>query len=180
VGGRLAALVLLFLGQVHGREPGLEDLARINQALQGWLRLIDADRLHLVVDRQEGEVRLQHGRAVLRACPVLADSLGPCPAVLAELHLRVRRYRPSDPWSEIAAGPFDWEQNLALQATDACALYFTNRMLIYASREWERPRSPALQVAAGDLRALYGACVPGVPLVVLPPRWNEEIDDGEP
>lgn len=56
------------------REPAAPHLPGINQALRAWLRLIETDRPYLVVDRAAGEVRLQHGRAVLRACPVLADS----------------------------------------------------------------------------------------------------------
>ena len=175
----LVVLLLLSARTGYGLEPVEEELVRINRALRDWLRLVETDRLHLVVDRPAREVRLQHGRAVLRNCPVRSDSLGDRELALAELRLHLRRYRPSDPWSPIAGGPFDWEQVLAEQATDNCALYFSNQLLIYAADTWGQPRAPALRIATGDLRALYEACAPGTPLVVLPLHWNEEPGNGE-
>jgi hypothetical protein len=86
----------------------------------------------------------------------------------------LRRYRPSDPWARVRAGPFDWEQNLAEEATDDSALYFSGGLLVYASAAWGRPRAPALAIEAGDLRALFNASAPGMELVVLPPGWDEE------
>jgi hypothetical protein len=154
-----------------------EQLRRANRALRGWLELIEGDRLHLVVDRQAGQVRLQHGEAALRNCPVLVDSLGEWAEVRGELRQRIRRYRPSDPWVSRAAGPFDWEQNLAEEATDECGLCFSNGLLIYASAVWGGPRAPSLKIGSDDLRALYEACRPGTPLVVLPRGWKEGSAD---
>jgi len=176
----LLLFVLVSVQEGYGADLGAEELAYLNQALRAWVELVEEDRLHLVVDRQAGEVRLQHGPAVLRNCPVRADSLGQRPTARAELRGRIRRYRPSDPWTPIAAGPFDWEQNLVEEATDECALYFSNELLIYASPAWGKPRAPSLLIHAEDLRALYSACTPGVPLVVLPNHWNEESEDAEP
>lgn len=173
-------VLLLCVRPGYSLEPAVEELIRINQALRDWLRLMETDRRYLVVDRQAREARLQHGRAVLRSCPVRVDSLGDGEFAQAELRLHLRRYRPSDPWSPIASGPFDWEQVLAEQATDDCALYFSNQLLIYAADTWGQPRAPALRITADDLRALYEACAPGTPLVVLPFHWNEESVYGEP
>ena len=155
----------------------VEELRRVNQALRGWLELIEGDRLHLVVDRQAGEVRLQHGEAVLRNCPVVVDSLGERPEVGGELRQRIRRYRPSDPWTSRVVGPFDWEQNLVDEATDDCGLCFSNRLLIYASTAWGRVRAPAVKIGSDDLRALYESCAPGIPLIVLPRGWTKEFAD---
>lgn len=155
----------------------VEELRRVNQALRGWLELIEGDRLHLVVDRQAGEVRLQHGEAVLRNCPVVVDSLGERPEVRGELRQRIRRYRPSDPWTSRVVGPFDWEQNLVDEATDDCGLCFSNRLLIYASTAWGRVRAPAVKIGSDDLRALYESCAPGIPLIVLPRGWTKEFAD---
>ena len=152
-------------------------LERVNQALRIWLTRMEEDRIYLLIDRQESAVRLYHGRALLRVCPVQVDSLGEEPEIGAKLRLRIRRYRPSDPWTPILAGPFDWERNLAEEATDECALYFSNRVLIYASETWGEVRGPAVRIRSGDLRALYEACGEGTPLVVLPPGWNEEERD---
>ena len=165
-----------------GRGSALEkhDLVHINQTLRAWLRLIDSDRPYLVVDRQANEVNLHHGRAILRRCPVLLDSLGKRRMGGGKIENRIRRYRPSDPWSAAALGPFDWEQNLAEEATADCALYFSNELLIYASQIWGRPRSPALKLSVEDLQALYNVTANGGPLLVLPLGWNEVSADGSP
>ena len=170
-----AVLLLLVPHTSRGETLDSEGLVRINRALRDWLTLTEKDRPYLVLDREAGEIRLQHGWAVLRNCPVLVDSAGGVPQSPTRLHQKFRRYRPSDPWSEIAVGPFDWEQNLVEEATADCALFFSNRMLIYASEVWGRPRAPALQIGIGDLRALYDACDPETDLVILPHRWNEEF-----
>jgi len=177
MGFLLAVLLLVAPSAVWSEPLDAEALARINRALRDWLTLIEKDRLHLVVDREAGEVRLQHGRAVLRTCPVRIDSTEEQAESPTRLDQKIRRYRRSDPWSEIVVGPFDWEQNLAIEATDACALFFSNRLLIYASEDWGPPRVPALQIDRRDLRALYDACPPEIDLVILPHRWNEEYGD---
>jgi len=169
-----AILLLLIPRPGWGETPDVEGLVRINRALRDWLTLTEENRPYLVFDREAGEIRLQHGRAVLRNCPVRIDSAGLRPESTIRLDQKLRRYRPSDPWSEIAVGPFDWEQNLVEEASADCALFFSNRMLIYASEVWGRSRPPALQIGVGDLRALYDACALGTELVILPHRWNEE------
>ena len=171
----LAGLILLPFQWGEGSQRQELDLVRINQALREWLVLIEADRPYLVIDRAAGEVRLQHGPAVLRNCPVLVDSLGSQVEVRSELKNRIRRYRPSDPWARPSAGPFDWEQNLVEEATPDCALYFANQLLIYASPIWGQPRPPALQLEVADLQVLYNVAGGGVELLVLPPHWNEEV-----
>ena len=176
--GQILLLLILLIQQGAGAEPGERDLFRINQALREWLVLIEADQPYLVVDCQALEVRLEHGRAVLRQSAVRVDSLGARLAGRADLQSRIRRYRPSDPWALPRAGPFDWEQNLVQDGPGDGALYFTNGLLLYASEDWGRPRAPALKIDAGDLRALYNVAARGLPLVVLPPRWNEDSADG--
>ena len=163
-----------------GEHTGTGKLARINQALQQWLRLIEADRPYLLVDRRAGEVRLQHGQAVLRIAPVLVDSLGPRPATQTSLQRHVRRYRPATARSPLQHGPFDWESNLANQATEKCALYFDSGLLIYAAAAWRNPRAPSLKIEVDDLKALYNTAETGMPLVVLPRGWDEDSGDGRP
>ena len=46
-----------------------EDLERTNEALRGWLEMMEADRPYLLLDGSAGQLRLQHGAAVLRQCP---------------------------------------------------------------------------------------------------------------
>lgn len=149
------------------------DLAYVNAALRAWLQAIEADAPYLLVDRGAGELRLMHGRALLRRVPLAADSLGEQPPVQSSLAARLRRYRPSDPWRGLVPSPFDWEQNLVADASAASALYFTNGLLIYASPAWYRPGAIDLQIGVADLRALYNAYSPGITLVVLPANWRE-------
>ena len=150
-----------------------EDLAYINAALRAWLQAIEADVPYLLVDRGAGELRLMHGKALLRRAPLVADSLGVKPSVQFSLEARLRRYRPSNPWRGLVSSPFDWEQNLVVDAAATSALYFASGLLIYASPAWLRRGAMNLQIGVADLRALYNACGPGTTLVVLPANWRE-------
>ena len=150
-----------------------EDLAYVNAALRAWLQAIEADVPHLLVARGAAELRLMHGKALLRRVPLAADSLGKRPPVQSSLQARLRRYRPSNPWRGLVSSPFDWEQNLVADAAATSALYFASGLLIYANPAWHRPSAMDLQIEAADLRALYNACGPSTPLVVLPANWRE-------
>ncbi len=150
-----------------------EDLAYVNAALRAWLQAIEADAPYLLVDRGAADLRLMHGRALLRRVPLAADSLGEQPPVQDSLAARLRRYRPSNPWRGLVPSPFDWEQNLVADASAATALYFASGLLLYASPAWHRRGAMDLQIGADDLRALYNACGRGTPLVVLPANWRE-------
>lgn len=150
-----------------------EDLAYINAALRAWLQAMEADAPYLLVDRGADELRLMHGKGLLRRMPLAADSLGARPPVQASLAARLRRYRPSSPWRGLLSSPFDWEQVLVADAAATSALYFASGLLIYASPVWLRPGAMGLQLGAADLRALYNACGPGTVLVVLPANWRE-------
>jgi hypothetical protein len=44
--------------------------------------------------------------------------------------------------------------------------------MIYAAREWGTVRAPSVRLNEGDIRALYNAARPGMPLIVLPAGWN--------
>ena len=131
-----------------------EKLAYGNAALRAWLQQIDADAPYILVDRASGQVKLMHGRAVLRNCIVRRDDLGGIPAFSDTLMARLRRYRSLDPWSQPTPGPFDWEQGLVEEAPDDGALYFSSGILLYASDKWRERQGPALCVDAVDLRAL--------------------------
>lgn len=150
-----------------------EDLAYINAALRAWLQAIEADVPYLLVDRGAGELRLMHGKALLRRVPLVADSLGTRPSVQSALEARLRRYRPSNPWRSLVPSSFDWEQNLVADASASSALYFASGLLIYASTAWLRSGAMDLQIEVADLCALYNACGPGTPIVVLPANWKE-------
>lgn len=149
------------------------DLADVNAALRAWLQAIEADAPYLLVDRGAAELRLMHGKALLRRVPLVADSLGARPPKQFSLAARLRRYRPSSPWRGLAPSPFDWEQNLVVDAATTSALYFAGGLLIYASPAWRRRGARDLQIGTADLRALYNACRPGIALVVLPAAWRE-------
>ena len=165
------ALFCLLASRI-GADQG-EDLAYVNAALRAWLQAIEADAPYLLVDRGTVELRLMHGKALLRRVPLAADSLGTRPSVQSSLEARLRRYRPSSPWRGLVPSPFDWEQNLVTDASAASALYFASGLLIYASPAWHRRGAMNLQIGPADLRALYNACDPGTPLVVLPANWRE-------
>ena len=150
-----------------------EDLAYVNAALRAWLQAIEADAPYLLVDRGAGELRLMHEKALLRRVPITADSLGVQPSEQSSLEARLRRYRPSSPWRGLVSSPFDWEQNLVTDASATSALYFASGLMIYASSAWHRPSAMNLQIGVADLRALYNACGPGTPIVVLPANWRE-------
>ena len=150
-----------------------EELAHINAALKTWLQALEADAPYLLLDRGAAELRLMHGKAVMRSMAVVADSLGVRPPVRAVVEGRLRRFRPSTPWSHVSASPFDWEQNLVEDAAAQSALYCTGGILVHASPVWIRPGAATLQLGVNDLRALYNACKPGTPLILLPGGWRE-------
>lgn len=173
----LAALMATVWWSSAQGELAAAELVYINEALRQWLVLMEIDQAYLVVDRQAGEVRLQHGKAILRQCPVVVDSMGTRPDLTGTLQQRIRRYRPRSPWAQIERGAFDWENNLAEQATADCALYFDGGLLIYASPLWEGALIPSLRLEVEDLRALYNVGQRGLTLVVLPLSWDEELGD---
>ena len=117
---------------------------------------------------------MMHGRALLRACPLVRDDLGEWPATSDTVRAHLRRYRSLDPWTEPAAGPFDWEHNLVEDAPDDGALFFASGLLVYAAEVWRRAGAPELVVDAVDLRALFNASAVGTRLVVLPADWQGE------
>lgn len=168
---RLLALVWALVCGASAASAG--DLAYVNAALRAWLQAIEADAPYLLVDRGAAELRLMHGKALLRRVPLAADSLGARPPVQSPLKARLRRYRPSNPWRGLTPSPFDWEQNLVVDAAATSALYFASGLLIYASPAWRRRGAMDLQIGVADLRALYNACRPGTALVVLPAGWRE-------
>lgn len=177
--GRLLVLMLAATALASGAAPQGR-LAEINAALRAWLDAVDADRPYLLLDRGAEELQLRHGQAVLRVCPVLADSAAARAGPQVKLEHRLRWYRPSRPGSSISAGPFDWEQNLAEQASGGEALYFGGGLLLYAASGWGRPGVPSLRLGDADLRALYETCPVGAQLVVLPPGWREGDEDEQP
>ena len=157
------------------REAGRAELALINQALRSWLSAVEADVPFVVIDLEARELRLHHGRALLRACAIVADSItvgGEEETGQQELVSKVRRYTRSDPFAQRRPGPFDWEYYLVEAATDDCALYFSAGMLVFASDAWGVPRSPYARLSAADLRAVHDALAVGTSLIVLPPGWR--------
>ena len=166
-------LVLLWAFAYNASAASAGDLAEVNAALRAWLQAIEGDAPYLLVDRGAAELRLMHGKALLRRVPLTADSLGARPPVQFSLAARLRRYRPSSPWRGLTSSPFDWEQNLVVDAAATSALYFARGLLIYASPAWRRRSARDLQIGTADLRALYNACRPGTALVVLPAGWQE-------
>ena len=159
-------------GGVTNSAAGTEAKERTNRALRYWLELIEADRIYLVLDCQHKEIRLAHGNAVLRNCPMVVAALADGIEDRQVVQKHLRRYLPSDPWSRLQIGRFDWEQNLVEDAPETAALYFSGGLLMYAADVWQHTRSPALRLRSADLRALYNALETGTPLVVLPKNWN--------
>ena len=135
---------------------------------------MEADRPYLLLDRSAGQLRLQHGAAVLRQCPVISDSVAAAAPLQQRLKARLRRHRRADPSTGIEAGPFDWEHYLAAEATEEAALLFSGGLLIYAAEVWTPVRPPFLRLRTEDLRALYDAVADSVELVLLPPGWERE------
>jgi hypothetical protein len=150
----------------------VEAQERTNRALRYWLELIKADRIYVLLDCHRKEIRLAHGNAVLRNCPFVTASLADGVEDRQVLTKHLRRYRPSDPWSQPQIGRFDWEQNIVEDAPKTAALYFSAGLLLYAADIWQHTRSPALRLRAADLRALYNALEADTPLVVLPENWD--------
>lgn len=181
----LVSLALGSAGLAPGPVPAAEsvqsvaDLARINAALQTWLEVVEEDALHLVFDRQEASLRLQHGGGLLRVCPVLADSLGEEESTRQTLSSHLRTYRRHHAYAQPGPGPFDWEYYLVADASEECALSFSGGLLIYSSDSWKDSGAPSLQIAAADVRALYNSLQPGTPFIILPAGWNRTTDTGE-
>lgn len=161
-------------GAGAAQEPGQAELTRINRALRSWLSAVEADIPFVVIDLQARELRLHHGRALLRVCAIVADSIAvDVVEARQELVGKTRRYTRSDPFAQRGPGPFDWEYYLVEAATDDCALYFSSALLVFASDVWGVPRPPYARLSVSDFRAVYDALPVGTPLVVLPPGWGD-------
>ena len=160
-------------------EAGLGELALINQALRSWLSAVEADAPFAVIDLQAGELRLHHGRALMRACAIVADSIvvGGELVVGQELVSKTRRYTRSDAFARRSPGPFDWEYYLVEAATDDCALYFSAGLLVFASDAWREPRQPYVRLGPADLRAVHDALPVGTSLIVLPAGYGRPAGD---
>ena len=169
-----ALIALLAISVRSVAEPAETELKRINRALRDWMALMEDERPYAVFDGENQLLQLYHGRALMRSCKVTRGEAGPGWPVSARLDGHVRGDRPSHPWSVLQDGPFDWEQNLVSEATDASALHFSNGMLVYASEGWGSPRPPALKLGSRDLRALYNALEIGTNILLLPAGWNRE------
>ena len=135
---------------------------------------MEADRVYLLLDRSAGQLRVQHGAAVLRQSPVVSDSLDPGTPVRQRLTARLRRHRRADPFTAIEPGPFDWEHYLAKEATAEAALLFSEGLLLYAAEIWSPARPPSIQLRSEDLRALFDAVEDSVDLILLPSGWERE------
>ena len=146
-------------------------MARINDGIESWIERIDSDRPFLLLDLGAAQLRLQHGSAILRSVPVLAVSGEGSTPVSQRLQGRLRRYG-AVPFQPIVAGPFDWEQYLAHEADDECALLFDGGLLMYAHDEWSKAPAPTARLASADLRALFDAVPDSVELVLLPAGWD--------
>ena len=153
-------------------DPGA-DMARTNDAIEAWIVLIDSDRPFLRLDIGAGELRLEHGAALLRRCLIVAAVVDSHRAVAVSQRLqgRIRRYG-AEPFQPISAGPFDWEQYLVQEADDECALWFDGGLLVYAHDAWLPAPAPAVRLAPEDLRALFDAVADSVGLVLLPAGWQ--------
>ena len=150
-------------------------LRRINSTLEAWIRVSREDAQYLVLDRQAAVLRLQHGSAVLRSCPVTADDLViDGQPVNQALSRRLRDYRRHHPYVQRQPGPLDWDQYLATDATDECALEFSSGLLLYAAALWKQrsPSGRSIQLDPVDLRALYNSVDPGTPFLILPVGWD--------
>ena len=163
------------------RAPVPSELSLINQALRSWLAAVESDVPFAVIDLQARELRLYHGRALLRACSIIADSIAVAveEEVSQELVSRARRYTRSDPFAQRRPGPFDWEYYLVEAATDDCALYFSAGLLVFASDAWGVPRPPYARLSEPDLWAVHDALSLGTELIVLPVGWRAP-DGGSP
>ena len=180
----LAALLAVSASASSAGPPralGPSELSLINQALRSWLAAVEADVPFAVIDLQARELRLHHGRALLRACAIIADSIAVDVEEEAsqELVSRARRYTRSDPFAQRRPGPFDWEYYLVEAATDDCALYFSAGLLVFASDAWGEPRPPYARLSEPDLWAVHDALSLGTELIVLPVGWRAP-DGGSP
>ena len=155
-----------------------EGLEAVNEALRQWLTAAEADQPYLLLDLEAAELRLQHGGALLRRCPLL----GPPPAELpptARLEQRLRPFRHTP--VHAGPGPFDWEAHLSADGHGRCALYFGGGLTVYADESWQDGAVTGLRIGAEDIRALYNALDRGASLVVLPASWRrwEKSDEAD-
>jgi hypothetical protein len=149
-------------------------LKSINSALQAWVQAVDAGEPYLLLDLETAEVRLMQQNALLRSCPAVVDSFTGGNGE-REVLGKIRRYWRAPEGRGSTGNPrsaFDWEDFLAEDGDRDCALWFSGRLLIYAAREWGTVRAPSVRLNEGDIRALYNAARPGMPLIVLPAGWN--------
>ena len=171
---RQLAVAVVLGSSLVGPARASGELERTNEALRAWLHLMAADRPYLLLDGSAGQLRLQHGAAVLRQCPVISDSADGGTPLRQRLTARLRRHRRADPYAAIEAGPFDWEHYLAAEATEEAALLFSEGLLLYSAEVWSPVRPPFLRLRAEDLRDLCDAVADSVDLIRLPPGWERE------
>lgn len=171
---RLHAILIVCLccSPAAGADAADVDMARMNDAIEAWIAHIDSDRPFLLLDIGAGELRLYHGAALLRRCPLVAAVVDSNRAVSQRLRGRIRRYG-AEPFQPTSAGPFDWEQYLAQEGDDECALWFDGGLLVYAHEVWLPAASPAVRLALEDLRALFDTVADSVGLVLLPAGWKD-------
>ncbi len=135
---------------------------------------MEADRPYLLLDGSARQLRLQHGAAVLRQCPVISDSVDVGTPLRQRLTARLRRHRRADPFARIEPGSFDWEHYLVSEGTKEAALLFSEGLLLYAAEVWRPVRPPSIRLRSEDLRALHDAAADGVDLILLPSGWERE------
>jgi hypothetical protein len=161
-------------GEKSADHPGaFQDIQRLNGALRVWLDNAQADQLFISVDYDDHQARLRLGTAVLRECAIQSSGSVWPDSLTGVLGQHLRRYRPATPWSQCAASPYDWEDVLVHAAAADCALYFDNGLVVCADTVWNSAAAPRLRLLPRDLRALFEACPPGTPVVILPPGWKE-------
>jgi hypothetical protein len=185
-GGILPAYLFILSGVIVGfctDRAAAADIEQVNRALGEWLAEIEADRPYLVLDIGAQELRLEHGGARLRLCPLVETVIEkqggekvPLLSGRLELRQRLRRFRHNRGRSS-GSDPFDWEGHLAVAANSRCALYFSGGLLVHADTVWNGSGVSTIRLAADDLQALYNALAPGAALVILPAGWDRLEED---
>lgn len=171
---RLRILISLVLAFTLTGAAAAQHLVKKNDAIEAWIAHLDSDRPFLLLDVGAGELRLQHGSALLRTCTLESLQVDESTPVTQHLLSRARRYA-AEPFQSITAGPFDWEQYLVREANDDCLLQFSGGLLVHADPSLRSLY--AARVTATDLRALFDAVGDSTDIVLLPAGWDQADSD---
>jgi hypothetical protein len=147
-------------------------IAHGNKALKAWIEYAERDDRFLLYDQEAKILSLRHGKAILRRCLVVSDTISDIFWVKTFFLHHLRRFRPLKFSVNFDLGPYDWEERLVRSAPPDGAMYFENGLILSHSPYWAKSGASTVLLSLVDFRALFDSYVVGMPLIILPVNWR--------